>query len=82
MVNDVFSPMREVTKEKLNKAKTAIFNKSTVMYNGKKYKIQALRLTYSQQLKCLMYQAELRDETPLHWDNVVIVSLNDVEISE
>ena len=81
MVHDAMF-LREVAKEKLNKAKDAIFNKSTVMYNGKKYKIQALRLTYSQTLKCLIYQAELRDETPLHWDSVIIVSLCDVEVGE
>lgn len=81
MANDAMF-LREVAKEKLDKAKAAIINKSKVMYNGKYYKIQALRLTYSQAIKCLVYQAELRDNTPLQWDNVLIVNLGEVEVCE
>lgn len=82
MANNVILQLREVAKEKLEQAKNAIKNNSTVFYNGKRYRIQALRLYYSKTFGGMVYQAELIDETPLNWDNVLIVSLCDVEVCE
>lgn len=80
MANDAILKLREVAKEKLEKAKNAIKNESTVFYNGKGYKIQALRLYYSKVYGGMIYQAELIDETPANWNNCIIVSLCEVEV--
>lgn len=69
-------------KEKLEQAKKALKNNSTVFYGYKRYRIQALRLYYSKEFKSIVYQAELIDETPLDRNNVLIVNLDKVEACE
>lgn len=71
---------REAAKEKLEDAKKAMQENTAVIYQGNKYKIQALRLYHSQALGGVVYQAELVEETPLKWDKVLIVSLSEITL--
>lgn len=69
----------EKAKEKLEDVKRAMQRKTDVYYNGRPYRVQAIKMYYSAALGGIVYQAELIDTVPLNWNSILTVALERVE---
>lgn len=76
---DIRTGKIEAAKEKLESVKRAMQKRSEVYYNGKLYRVQAIRMYYSAAFGGIVYQAELVDSVPRDWNSVLTVALERVE---
>lgn len=80
MNNSVRDSKNELAKAKLPDMQKAMNSGQTVYYEGRPYYIQALRLPKSSLYGGAVYQAELVSTDPRHWNSVIIVAMEKVEL--
>ncbi len=79
---DIRTDKNVAAKEKLPLLQKAMNTGEVVFYEGKPYRIQALRQPKSIIYGGIVYQAELVSVDPLKWNSVIYVALESVELLE